>query len=116
VEKNLVLTKSYQFALRMLRLHQYLCSEKQEYILSRQALIAGTEIGAHVKAAQEAEARTLFFQEMGIARRQASKTEYWLQLLHEGGFLDEKAFVSIHADCVELLKLLTAILKSENRP
>lgn len=113
--ENVILEKSHQFALRIVRLYRYLCDEKQEFVLSRQALNCGTEIGARVKAAQESEAKPIFYQEMGVARRQASKTEYWLQLLHESEYLDEKAFVSIHADCVELLKLLTAILKSENR-
>ena len=78
-------------------------------------LIAGTYMGAHVKSAQEAETKTVFAHEMSVALQKASETEYWLQLLRDGGYLDEKSFDSIHADCVELMKLLTSIVKTSRR-
>lgn len=109
---NPVLAKSYAFALRIVRLYKYLTEEKHEYVLSKQALTTGTEIGAYVKAAQEAEAKSIFHQEMSTALRKATRTEYWLQLLFDGGFLEETAFDSIHADCVELIRLLSSITKS----
>jgi four helix bundle protein len=113
---NVVLEKSYRFALRMVRLYKHLTEEKREFILSKQALQAGTDIGAHVKSAQEAEARAGFYHEMNIAAQRASATEYWLQLLRDGEYLADNSFTSIHGDCVELKKLLTAITKSAKRP
>lgn len=112
----MVQEKSYSFALRVVRLYRYLCEEKNEYVLSKQALIAGTYIGAHVKSAQEAETKSGFAHEMSVGLQKASETEYWLQLLRDQEYLDEKAFASIHSDCVELIKLLTSIVKSSKRP
>lgn len=92
--QNIIVEKSYAFALRIVRLYRYLCDEKHEYVLSKKLLDAGTNIGAHVKSAQEAEGKTGFVQEMSRALQFASQTEYWLQLLYDGEYLDEKEFSS----------------------
>ncbi len=115
MSKNVVLEKSYAFALRIVRLYKWLCEEEREYVLSKQTLIAGTYIGAHVKSAEEADTKAGFAHEMSVALQKASETEYWLQLLRGGEYLDEKSFDSIHADCVELIKLLTSIVKTSRR-
>lgn len=112
MSENPILEKSHAFALRIIRLYKFLCQEKAEYTMSKQVLLAGTDIGAHVKEAEEAESRAVFVNEMAVARRKAGRTEYWLQLLHESNYLDEKAFNSINADCKELIKLLTKIVKT----
>lgn len=109
---NVVLEKSHVFALRIVKLYKYVCETKNEYVLSKQVLLAGTYVGAHVKAAEDAESRNVFVNELAVALRKASETEYWLQLLHEAEYLEEKAFKSIVADCQELIRLLTAIVKS----
>ena len=115
MSQKVVLEKSYHFALRIVRLYKYLSEEKREFVLSKQALLAGTYIGAHVKAAQEAESKAGFTHEMSAALQKASETEYWLQLLHDGEYLDQKAFDSIHDDCRELARLLTSIVKTSRR-
>jgi four helix bundle protein len=115
MSKSIVLEKSYKFALRIVRLYSYLCEEKREYVLSKQALISGTEIGAHVKEAYQAESKAAFTHEMGLALRKASRTEYWLQLLRDGEYLDEKKFDSICSDCVEIGKMLTSIIKTSKK-
>lgn len=115
MNENPVLDKSYPFALCVVRLYKHLCDNKKEYVLSRCLLSAGTLIGARVKAAQEAENYAAFMHEMNVALQRASETEYWLELLRDGGYLDPREFDSIHADCVELLKLLTAITKPSAR-
>ena len=107
-----ILKKSYAFALRIVKLYKQLCEDRHEYVLSKEALTNGTAIGAHVKAAQEANSRDGFIHEMGLALQRTSKTEYWLELLRDGGFLEEKAFASIHADWEEFKKMLVSILKS----
>lgn len=116
MSENLIQEKSYAFALRMVRLYKYVCEQEREFVLSKQALIAGTYIGANVKSAQEAESRAVFIHEMSAALQKASETEYWIQLLHDGEFIDEKSFASIHADCVELIKMLTKIVKTSKMP
>ena len=110
-EDNPVLTKSYHYALRTVRLYKYLSEEKREYVLSKQLLFTGTQIGAHVKAAQEAESRNSFFHEMQLALQEASRQEYWLQLLSEGEYLTQPQFESMHADLVEVLRLLKSITR-----
>ena len=111
-KENPILKKSYAFALRIVKLYKHLCEEKREYVLSKETLMNGTAIGAHVKAGQEAGARDAFIREMGAALQRTSKTEYWLELLRDGEFLESNQFASIHADWEEIKKLLVAILKS----
>ncbi len=112
MKDNPILEKSFTFALRIVRLYRYLVEEKKEYILSKELLTSGTHIGKHVKEAVDAESRQVFISEMGIARRKASETEYWLQLLSQSDLLTEKQFVSIEADRQEIFKLLTSIVKT----
>ena len=111
-KENPILKKSYTFALRIVKLYKHLCDEKREYVLSKEVLMNGTAIGAHVKAAQEADSRDAFIREMGAALQRTTKTEYWLELLRDGEFLEASQFASIHADWEEIKKMLVAILKS----
>jgi four helix bundle protein len=112
MNENTILEKSYRFALRIVRLCKYLREQHNEFILSKQLLLAGTYVGARVKAAQEAESKNVFIHNMSSALEKASETEYWLKLLHDAGYLDIKSFDSIHTDCKELLRLLTSIVKT----
>ncbi len=109
---NPVKDKSYKFAVRIIRLYKYLAEEKREYVLSRQVLRSGTSIGANVKEALQGEARADFIHKLSIALKEASETEYWLELLQETEYIDQASFDSIHPDCIELIKLLTSIIKS----
>lgn len=78
---NLVLKKSLDFALRIVKLCHYLNETKREFVLSKELLISGTNIGKHVKAAVGAENRETFISEFAVARRRALETEYWLLVL-----------------------------------
>jgi four helix bundle protein len=80
--------------------------------LSKQLLRSGTAIGALVREAEQAESRADFAHKMAIALKEAHETEYWLELLHQSGYINTKGFESIRPDLVELLKLLTAIIKT----
>src|SRR5687768_18405333 len=104
MKDNPVLEKSFAFALRIVKLYRYLIEEKKEFVLSKELLISGTHIGKHVKEAVNAESRQTFIQEMAIARRKTSETEYWLQLLFQADFLSEREFTSIEADREEIFK------------
>lgn len=109
---NVIVNKSKNFAIRIIRLYQYLCVEKREFVLSKQLLRSGTSIGANVKEAVRGQSKADFISKMSIALKEASETEYWLELLYETDFLDRTQFDSIYADNQELLKILTSIIKS----
>ncbi len=81
-------------------------------MLSKQILRSGTSIGANVAEATYAQSRADFFAKIGIAKKEAAETIYWLKLLQKTEFIDERQFVSMNADNQELLKILTAISKS----
>ena len=109
---NPVRDKSFQFALRIIKLYQYLKEQKKEYVLSKQILRSGTAIGALIRESQYAESRADFIHKLAIALKEANETEYWIELLYQSGYLDEKSYQSIHTDIEELLKLLTSIIKT----
>lgn len=111
-ENNVIVDKSKTFAVRIIKLYKYLCENKKEYVLSKQLLRSGTSIGANVKEAIRGQSKADFVAKMSIALKEASETEYWLELLYETDFIDQKQFNSIYADNNELLKLLTSIVKS----
>jgi four helix bundle protein len=115
MSENIILDKSYKFALRIVKLYKYLAEEKKEFVMSKSLLSRGTSIGERVKSAQEAESRAVFASEMGAALRNASATEFWLDLLHDGEFLSDSQHDSILADCKEILKILTKITKTTDR-
>lgn len=114
--ENTILDKSKQFSLRIIKLYKYLREDKKETILSRQILRSGTSIGANVKESTCAQSKPDFYNKLFIAFKEAAETEYWLELLHESDYIDDKSFDSIYADCQELLKLLSSITKTQKNP
>ena len=111
-EENLIVDKSKTFAIRIIRLYQHLTSDKKEFVLSKQILKSGTSIGANVKEASSAQSKADFISKMQIALKEASETEYWIELLQETAYITEKAGASLISDCKELLKMMTAIIKT----
>ncbi len=109
---NIIENKSFQFAIRILRLYKFLCEEKKEYILSKQLLRAGTSIGANVTESQHAQSKPDFVSKISIALKEASETKYWIKLLGATEYLSENQTKSILDDCVEIEKILVTILKS----
>ncbi len=112
MRRNIVLDKSFKFAVRIIKLSQFLQKEKHEFILSKQILRSGTSIGALIRESQHAESSKDFIHKMNIALKEANETEYWLLLLKEGNYISLKEFESIKPDIEELLKLLISIIKS----
>lgn len=109
---NVIENKSFQFAIRTVRLYKFLCEEKKEYILSKQLLRAGTSIGANVTEYQQAQSKPDFVSKISIALKEASETKYWIKLLGATEYLSENQTKSILDDCVEIEKILVTILKS----
>ena len=109
---NVVEEKSFQLAIRIVRLYQYLRSKKKEFVLSKQMLRSGTSIGANIAEAQQAQSRADFLSKINISLKEAAETEYWLRLLRATDYLEEKEFRSIYDDCEQVKKLLVAIVKT----
>ena len=104
--------KSFQFAVRIVKLYKHLRVAKKEFVLSKQLLRSGTSIGANVAEAQQAQSRADFISKLNIALKEAAETNYWLRLLQATDFLNDTEFQSVHNDCRDLEKILTSILKS----
>ena len=92
-------------------MYQHLSGQKKEHVLSKQFLRAGTSVGANVAEAEQAQSRADFAAKLNIALKEAAESNYWLRLLHATGYLSKTEADSMLSDCVELQKLLTAILK-----
>ena len=107
--------KSFAFAVRVVRLCNLLGEERKEWVLSRQLLRSGTAIGALVREAEHAESRADFIHKMAIAQKEANETGYWLELLHETGYLNDRAFDSIIKDQVEIGKILASIILTSKK-
>ena len=112
--ENIVLSKSKEFAIRIIKLYKHLCAEKKEFVLSKQILRSGTSIGANVREANVAQSKKEFISKMNIALQEAAETEYWLELPHETDYLSHMEYSSIQSDCSSLNKLLISIVKSSN--
>ena len=110
--ENVIESKSFDFAIRTVKLYQYLTNEKKEYVLSKQLLRSGTSIGANVAEAERAQSQADFYAKTSIALKEANETEYWLRLLYKTDYLSEKEFENIHADVKEIIALLTSITKT----
>ena len=104
--------KSFAFAIRVVNTYKHLSTEKHEYVLSKQLLRSGTAIGALVREADQAESKADFVHKLAISLKEANETEYWLQLLQQTDYLTSKESESLITDLKELLKLLTAIIKT----
>ena len=113
MKDNVIVDKSKMFAVRIIKMYQYLCDEKKEFVLSKQILRSGTSIGANVKEAVRGQSKADFYSKMNIALKESSETEYWLELLYETGYVSEQQFQSIYPDCQEIIKILMSITKTQ---
>ena len=105
-------SKSFEFALRIIRLSRYLQKEHREYVLSKQILKSGTAIGALVRESKYAQSKPDFLHKLAIALKEANETKYWLELLWQSEYIDDTMYSSIEPDIDELLKLLISSTKT----
>ena len=112
MKDNIIKSKSFSFAIRIIKLYKYLSEEKREFVLSKQMLRSGTAIGALIRESEHAESKADFIHKLSISLKEANETEYWLMLLKETGYNSQKEVDSINIDIVELLKLLISIIKT----
>ena len=113
---NVLKEKSYQFALKIIRVYQSLQSEKREFVLSKQLLRSGTAIGALVEEANQAESRADFIHKLSIANKEGNETKYWIRLLMDSKILDGTVASELLSNCNEILKILSSsIITSKSR-
>ncbi len=115
MEKSIIEVKSFDFSVRIVKLYQYLCEDKKEFILSKQLMRSGTSIGANVSEAQRGQSRPDFYSKIAIALKEANETDYWLRLLYATGYLNEKEYSSLNSDINELISILVAICNSKEK-
>ena len=109
---NVIRNKSYAFSIRIVKLYKHLHSEEREYVLPKQILRSGTSIGSNIEEAVGGQSKKDFLNKISIAYKEARETHYWLRLLNDTGFIDDKIFNSLLTDCEELLKIITTIQKT----
>jgi len=109
---NILVDKSFSFAVRIVNLYKYLCSDKKEFVLSKQLLRRGTSIGANISESQDAQSTNDFISKLSIALKEARESKYWIELLKETEYLTKKESDSLVNDLIELIKLLVTIIKT----
>jgi four helix bundle protein len=112
MKQNVVQEKSYSFAIEIVNLYKFLVEKKKEHILSRQILRSGTSIGANVEEAVGGQSRKDFISKLSIAYKEARETHYWLRILKDSGYIDERMASPYMADCEELLRIIGSIQKT----
>ena len=111
-EKLTAKYKSKRFAIRIVKLYQYLCNEKKEYVLSKQLLRSGTSIGANLAESECAISKKDFLSKIYISLKECNETLYWLELLYETGYISAEEYRSVRTDCEELCRILSATTKT----
>lgn len=112
MKDSILKSKSKFFALRIIKMYNYLCDEKKEYVMSKQVLRSGTSIGANIAEAFYAQSEADFIAKLYISRKEAGETIYWIELLKESSYLGCDEADSMIKDCDELLKILTSSIKT----
>jgi len=104
--------KSYTFSIRIIKCSKYLQQEKKEFILSKQLLRSGTAIGALVAESKYAQSKLDFISKLSISLKEANETKYWLRLLKDCDYLQEKLAISLLDDIENLIRILVSSIKT----
>ncbi len=112
MRENIIKSKSFDFALRIVKLYQYLTETKKEFVLSKQLLRSGTAVGALVRESEHAESKADFIHKLSISLKEANESDYWIELLHKSNYLEEGEYLSLKNDLDEILRLLVSIIKT----
>ncbi|MCK5415880.1 four helix bundle protein [Candidatus Parcubacteria bacterium] len=111
MKQNIIAEKSYKFALRIVKLSQYLVKNKKEFVLSKQILRSGTSIGANIEESIGGQSKKDFLNKVSIAYKETRETMYWLRILKDSDFITKDNFVSIYNDAEEIAKVISKIQK-----
>jgi four helix bundle protein len=113
--ESVLKNKSYQFAIRVVRLSQFLQNEKKEFVLSKQVLRSGTSIGALIREAEFGQSRADFVSKMSISLKEANETDYWLSMLKDTDYINQILFESLNSDCKEIIAMLVSSVKTAKK-
>jgi four helix bundle protein len=108
--ESVISTKSYAFALEVIKIYKYLINEKKEFVLSKQLLRSGTSIGANINEAVSGQSKRDFVHKLSIALKEARETLYWLKLLADSGYIELKNFGTLSESCEEMIRILSSII------
>ena len=111
-KESILKVKSFDFAVRIIKLYKYLRATYSEYELSQQVLRSGTSVGAIIREAEHAESKRDFLHKLNIGLKEINECNYWLDLLFTTGYINKKMYDSMKKDAVELLKMLIASIKT----
>ena len=112
MKENILKAKSFNFAIEVVKIYQFLQLEKKEFVLSKQFLRSGTSIGAMVRESEHAESKTDFIHKLAIAQKECNESIYWLELLFSTKYLSRDQFERINSDAIEIIKLITSSIKT----
>lgn len=107
---NIIVKKSYSFALEIIKVYRFLINEKKEYVLSKQMLRSGTSVGANIHEAIASESKKDFIHKLGIAVKEARETSYWLNLLKDSDYINTEQFKILNNNCDEITRILNSII------
>jgi four helix bundle protein len=109
-KENIIVSKSYSFALKVIEIYRYLISEKKEFVLSKQFLRCGTSIGANVQEAVASELKKDFIHKLDIALKEARETSYCIKLLRDSQFITTEQTAILNSNCKEIIRILDSII------
>ena len=115
MSESILKARSYEFALREIKVYQHLIRDHREYVLSKQVLRSGTSVGANIEEARQAQSKLDFIHKLSIAQKESFETHYWIRLLRDSAMLTPKQAESLLEDCVEIQKMITASIKTAKR-
>ncbi len=107
---NIIVKKSYSFALEVIKIYKFLINEKKEYVISKQMLRSGTSVGANIHEAIASESKKDFIHKLGIAVKEARETSYWLNLLKDSDYIVDEQFKNLNSNCDEVIRILNSII------
>jgi len=114
-EDNIVLSKSFDFAIRIVNLYKFLIDSKREFVMSKQILRSGTSIGANVRESQSAESKADFIHKLSVALKEVDETSYWLELLVRTYYINSEQYESLNADAIALRKIISSIVMTTRK-
>lgn len=112
MKDNIIQKKSFDFAIRIVKLYKYLVDDKKEFTLSKQLLRCGTSIGANIEEGIGGQSKKDFIAKLSISYKESRETAYWLRILSETEYITKSQFDSIYRDIEEIQKILASILKT----
>jgi len=114
MKENVLVDKSFEFALMVVSLYKSITGDRKEFVLSKQLLRSGTSIGANIREAQNAESKQDFIHKLAIAQKECDETAYWLELLHRSNYITVSEFTALRTEADSLLRMLrSAILTTK---